>query len=94
MSIICNPWNSSVSGECGTFVEPTVADEGQCSPYRVKITCEAPTLPVAQCSDTAYTTVYNPEDVLHPFYVVASLFDESCIAITDESAAVITLVLT
>lgn len=89
-----NPWNSSVSDECGTFAEPTVADEGQCSTYRVKRTCEAPTLPVAQCDDDAYETVYDPTDEAAPFKVIATLFDESCVAITDESAEAITLVLT
>ena len=90
----CNPWNSTVQSECGTFEEPAVADQGQCHTYRVKRDCAPPALPVAQCADDSYETLYDPEDQLNPFKVSAKLFDENCEAITDESADPITLILT
>lgn len=86
-----NPWNSSVTEVCGTFDEPTVEDQGRCHTYRVKRSCEAPTLPTAQCDDALYETFYDPTDESAPFYVIASLFNESCLAITDENGDTITL---
>ena len=78
---------------CGTFPTPTVADEGQCEAYRVKTDCEAPVVPIAQCADDQYITIFQPENVDHPFAVSARLFDESCIPITDETGAAITLII-
>lgn len=89
-----NWWNNAPLGPCGPFDDPTVADEGQCSPAKVKITCEAPTLPVAQCNDSLYQVVYQPENVDNPFGIIASLFNEACAAITDQNGGTITLFLT
>lgn len=78
---------------CGEFETPTTPDQGQCSPRRVKINGEAPVLPVAQCEDDEYTTIYQPENVDHPFSVSARLFDEQCQVITDENGEAITIIL-
>ncbi len=88
-----NPWNNTVRSECGTFDDPVVEDQGQCHSYRVKITCEGPTLPTPQCADDTYETLYTPEDEDSPFKVSAKLFDENCAAITDENAEPITLII-
>lgn len=87
-----NWWNNAPQSVCGSFPEPTVPDEGRCAPYRVKIDCEAPVLPVPQCSDDEYTTIYQPEVIDHPFAVLARLFDENCQPINDESAVNITTI--
>jgi hypothetical protein len=89
-----NPWQSSTRAVCGEFVEPTVPDEGRCSPYRVKTDCEAPTIPVAQCEDDQYAVIYQPENEDNPFAISARLFDSCCEAITDESGNPITIIIT
>jgi hypothetical protein len=89
-----NWWSNAPQSICGSFELPdgAVEDQGQCSPYRVKITCEAPTLPVAGCSDDTYEVVYQPEDIEHPFIVLSKLFDSLCDVITDDSGDPITTV--
>ncbi len=77
-----NYWNTPRS-VCGTWDEPTVHDKGRCAPYRVKIPCEAPTVPTVECGDTEYETVYDPTNVDHPFTVIARVFDNNCEAILD-----------
>lgn len=90
-----NPWdnNGSTRNVCGEFPEPTNPDQGRCSPYRVKILNEAPALPVAQCEDEEYTTIYQPENTEAPFVVSARLFDECCEVIADENGNPITLII-
>lgn len=68
---------------CGTFETAVNPDEGQCSGRRVKKDCERPALPVIQCNDDAYTTIYNP-NATPKFSVIAKLFDANCLPILDE----------
>ncbi len=85
MSYNCNcgnPWNTPRS-VCGTFDTPVVVDLGRCSPYRVKISCEAPTVPLPECSEVPEIE-YHPENPSHPFTVWSILFDENCSAILDQ----------
>jgi hypothetical protein len=89
-----NWWNGPARNVCGTFEEPEVEDQGQCSPRHVRITCEAPVLPEAQCDDEEYETIYQPENVDNPFAISARLFNECCEEITDENGEAITLILT
>ena len=77
-----NPTTLSV---CGTFTDPDNPDQGQCYPVKVSENCSAPTLPVIQCDDDEYTVEYQPDNTEHPFRVVARVFDEACLPITDES---------
>lgn len=91
--LCCQCNQISTSCECGEFSEPTVHDEGRGSPYRVKISCEAPVLPVAECDDDIYITLYNPDDTEHPFAVLSRLFDQLCEPVTDQNGSVITLVI-
>jgi|SRR6478736_7246181 len=84
-----NWWNNAPQSVCGSFEEPTVPDEGQCSPYRVKLYGEAPVLPTAQCGDTEYITIYQPEVVERPFVVSARLFDDDCGLVLDNSGLAI-----
>lgn len=95
MSCSCNPFNCSqtICCVCGDFATPTVADEGQCGPYRVKISCEAPPLPVAPCPGEVYTTIYQPSNEGYPFAVSAMLMNELCQPITDETGAIITIII-
>jgi hypothetical protein len=90
----CNPWQSSTRAVCGDFEEPEVPDEGRCGPRRVKISCEAPVLPVAQCEDEEYLVIYQPENVDNPFAVSARLFDEDCELVLDEEGNTITTIVT
>lgn len=93
LSLCCQCNQISTSCECGEFDVPTVPDQGQGYPYRQKISCEAPVVPVAECADDTYVTTYDPTDVDHPFKVTAKLFDQLCAAITDQNGAIITLVI-
>ncbi len=65
--------------------EPVIEneDKGQCFPYREKRSCNAPTPPIAECSDTKAYVVFTP-DQTPPFYVVSRLFDQLCDPITDQ----------
>lgn len=95
MSCLCNPFNcaTSVCKVCGEFPTPTIEDSGRCWPHRVKIDCNGPTLPVAQCADDLYITIAQPDNVLYPFAVSARLFDQACNVITDQNGNAITLIL-
>lgn len=95
MACLCSPWNCApnVCRVCGEFPTPVVEDLGRCSPHRVKTDCEAPVLPVIQCNDDEYRTIYQPENVDHPFAVSARLFDENCEPIWDQNGNDITLIL-
>ncbi len=86
-------WNNFPASVCGTWETPTVEDLGQCSPRRVKLTCEAPVLPVAQCADESYEVIYDPTNIDNPFSISATLFDECCLPITDENSEPITLII-
>lgn len=81
----CNWWDNAPQSVCGTFETPEVEDLGQCASYRVKITCDAPTLPVAQCLDDAYEVIYQPDNIDNPFAILGTLFNECCAAITDQN---------
>lgn len=95
MACGCNPFNCSqtVCCQCGEFATPVVADEGACAVYRQKISCEAPTAPVAPCPAELYYTIYQPQNVASPFAVSATLMDENCVPITDQNHNPITLIL-
>ena len=69
---------------CGDFDEATNPDLGQAHPYRVKIDCEVPTLPVAKCGDDSFTVTYDP-DATKRFSISAILYDENCDPVLDES---------
>lgn len=86
------PQQQSVSAICGTFADPTTPDQGQCFPYKSSQTCDAPTLPVASCSDDQYTTTYDP--LTQSFTVTARMFDQNCQPILDQNGATITTVIT
>lgn len=91
-----NWWSQTPRSICGSFEleDGETEDQGACSVRHVSISCAAPDLPVAQCEDDEYTTIYQPEDEDNPFAVSARLFDENCEAITDENGDDITLILT
>ena len=78
---------------CGVFATPVVEDLGKCSPHRLKTDCEAPVLPVLQCPDDVAITIFQPQNVAHPFAVSAPLDDQNCDVITDQNGAAITLIL-
>ncbi len=76
---------------CGTFEEPEIEDKGQCSPYRVKITCDAPTLPPNECGEVVSGAVYDP--ITGGFYIISAIYDENCSAILDNNNDPITSLL-
>jgi len=89
----CGNWWNTPRSVCGSFEEPTNPDQGRCAPYRVKLDCEAPVLPVPVCEDDSYVTIYQPENITHPFAVAARLFDENCELVTDENGdSIVTLI--
>lgn len=78
---------------CGEFEEATNPQAGGCAPRRVKISCEAPTLPVGNCDGDIITPIYNPS--LNPPYRIQSiLFDELCDPITDQFGEAILVITT
>lgn len=85
MACSCQVTGPSVKCVCGNFETPVVPDEGQCVPYREKRSCEAPDLPIIQCADDEYVTIFQPEDEDNPFKVSARLFDQNCEVITDQN---------
>lgn len=91
-----NWWDNFPRSICGSFELPddAVEDQGQCSPRRVKITCEAPVLPVAQCEDDTYEVIYQPENTDNPFAILATLFDNCCLPITDDNDLPIITIIT
>lgn len=89
----CSSENETRS-QCGTFAEPSNRDAGQCSPYRLRMDCEAPALPVITCDDDEYTTDYDPDNVESPFKIFCRLFDQACDLITDQDDDPITTYLT
>lgn len=93
MSDNCGCQNPSSLRVCGTFPEPTVPDQGDCHPYRLKKDCEAPTLPVPACDDTEATIEYDP-DATPPFRVLTRLFDSNCEVVTDSEGEPILTYLT
>ncbi len=80
-----NYWGNFPRSVCGDWGEPLVKDEGVCSPRRIKIDNAAPELPVAQCADDQFEVIYQPENLENPFAVIARIFDECCLLITDEN---------
>lgn len=94
MSCNCGTPNPTTSCVCGTFTDPVNPDQGVGWPLKRTISCEAPTLPVIECSDPNYTTVFDPTNESAPFSVLASLFDENCLLVTDQDGAPIILTIT
>lgn len=83
----CSPVFDQKRCVCGPpFEKPTNPDQGHCFPYRTKIDCEAPVIPTPQCNNTDAYPVYTPGET-PPFYVVATLFDQNCLPITDQDDA-------
>lgn len=79
-----NPWgngNLSIQGVCGDFERPENPDQGQCSPYRVKIGCEAPSVQYGQCPGETPIAVPSGGG----FKILTQLFDENCLPILDEN---------
>jgi len=77
----CSTTNTQIV--CGTFEEPVHPDQGQCSPYRVKLTCEVVELPVPSCNDTSFVMRYD-HNATPKFSVLSTLRDENCNPILDE----------
>lgn len=73
---------------CGEFEEPNNPDDGCCFPYRVKQNCEAPDIPEPECGDEIEVE-HDPDDVLTPFKVWSTLYDQNCSAILDENDSAI-----
>lgn len=74
---------SSVGCVCGTFEEPENADAGRCGPPAVKIDCERPAAPQAECGELNFTIEAHPGET-PPFTIISELFDESCDLILDQ----------
>lgn len=80
----CNPVYSQKKCICGDdFEEPVNPDKGSCFPYRTKISCEAPPVPLPECDDADAYAVFTPDET-PPFYIVATIFDQNCDPITDQ----------
>lgn len=93
----CGPFggNQSIAEVCGKFDDnPANPDQGSCHSLKVARTCAAPDLPVIQCNDANYQTVAQPGNAEHPFAVIAGLFDELCLPVTDQTGAQILTTIT
>ncbi len=83
------PSQNETRQQCGQFEEPSNPDAGGCWPYRVKLSCEAPEIPVPVCEDDEYSTEYTPDDPLAPFRIIARIFDGDCEVLIDGDNAAI-----
>jgi hypothetical protein len=73
----CNEFQPSV-------VPPVLEDQGQCAPPPSHKTCNTEDLPNTACKNEVYVTQYNPDSAKR-FTVVASLKDQTCSDILDQS---------
>jgi hypothetical protein len=73
----CNEFQPSV-------VPPVLEDQGQCAPPPSHKTCNTEDLPNTACKNEVYVTQYNPDSAKR-FTVVASLKDQACSDILDQS---------
>lgn len=80
--------SQTICAKCPQLTEPltppVLEDEGICSPPPVSRSCNSPDLPEPACNNEVYITQYNPSGTPR-FSVVASLKDQSCEDILDES---------
>lgn len=82
----CSPSSTLKDCICGPDEEePLVKDTGSCFPYRVKITCAAPSVPVTPCNDTTAYAEARPGES-PPFVIIATIYDENCDPIQDENS--------
>ncbi len=56
--------------------EPVLEDAGCCSPLPVRITCEAPVLPVPECDEEPATLTFD-EDT-ESFVATVGMFTKAC----------------
>lgn len=79
-----------------TFATVTITEvlteQGQCSPAKLEVNCNAPALPLAPCPGETFTTTYNP-DAVKKFSVTANLKDQDCFDILDNNDKVILTVI-
>ncbi len=90
----CGGLQNSVLAICGEFDScPPNPDLGRCFPYRLKLSCAAPDLPVPGCGDYDFTIVYTP-GAIPPWSVISILRDQDCNPILDEDNNQITTITT
>lgn len=61
---------------CGKWDRPDVTDKGKSYPYRTKISCEAPEIPVPECDEEEPTPVFDPET--EEFSYVVTMYTPQC----------------
>lgn len=89
MSNCCN--GQQTHRICGDFDTTDQTDLGQCFPYRVKRSCDAPTLPTNECDEADPVVEYDPETEV--FTVLTILYDSECSPISDSTGSnILTLV--
>lgn len=76
--------------DCSDFTDDET-DLGCCSPLPVRITCDAPVLPVPECDEEDAVMTYDPDT--EQFTVSSILYDQNCSAILDQNNdAILTLI--
>lgn len=74
--------------DCTDFPDHEDTHTGCCSPIPVRLTCEAPVLPVPECDEDDVEMVYD-EDT-EEFFAVGKLFDSECSVLTDSTGSILT----
>jgi len=68
--------------------EADVTYTGCCSPLPIRISCEAPVLPVPECDEEEPTIEFNEET--EEFFILGKLYDQDCSPLLDSSASQLT----
>jgi hypothetical protein len=74
--------------DCTDFDEYADTQTGCCAPIPVRLTCEAPVLPVPACDEEDPTIEYDPDT--EEFFAVGKLYDSECSALTDSMGSILT----
>jgi hypothetical protein len=74
--------------DCTDFPEEQDTQTGCCAPIPVRLTCEAPVLPVPACDEEDPEIIYD-EDT-EEFFAVGILYDSECSPLSDSAASTLT----
>lgn len=74
--------------DCTDFPESEDTSLGCCAPIPVRLTCEAPILPVPACDEEDPEIIYDEET--EEFFAVGRLYDSECSLLTDSTGSPLT----
>lgn len=75
----------STQDVCGDFEVPVNPDLGQCTPLRVVVPCDRPTLPASPCNEEDIEIRYNPDES-PAFTILGGILSADCLNILDQNS--------